>query len=159
MVGVSGMRDERGLTLVELLVAIVILGMILIPLLTIMTGATVRTLANEKGATNLYIAQEVIEKIRMNHGIYKVDRNSDGSERTYCFSKVTGICDGYQPFPSDFEHELMLENNQMIELTVSKVSDHPSFNQVEVVVANTVLDSEGAVKKKNGIEFVTAVKR
>jgi len=153
------MKDERGLTLVELLVAIVILGMVLIPLLTIMTGTTVRTVANEKGATNLYIAQEVMEKIRMNHGIYKVDRDSDGSERTYCFSKVTGICDGYQSLRSDFEHELMIENDQMIELTVSKVIDHPSFNQVEVLVANVRLDDEGVVKKKNGIEFVTAVKR
>ncbi|WP_227936709.1 PilW family protein [Alkalihalobacillus deserti] len=52
------MKDEKGLTLVELLVAIVILGIVLIPLLTIMMGTSVRTASNEKGSTNLYIARK-----------------------------------------------------------------------------------------------------
>ncbi|WP_227936710.1 type II secretion system F family protein [Alkalihalobacillus deserti] len=100
----------------------------------------------------------MIEKVRINAGIYKVDRNSDNSERVYCASEVTRICDGYEPLDFDFESEFKLEKNQMVELTVSE-TDHDSFNQVKVVVANVSMDGEDGIEKKNAIEFVTAVKQ
>ena len=42
------MKNEKGITLVELLVAVVIAGIIIVPLLTIMTGTFTRTIAKKK---------------------------------------------------------------------------------------------------------------
>ena len=42
------MKNEKGITLVELLVAVVIAGIIIVPLLTIMTGTFTRTFVREK---------------------------------------------------------------------------------------------------------------
>ena len=42
------MKNEKGITLVELLVAVVIAGIIIVPLLTIMTGTFTRTMSQEK---------------------------------------------------------------------------------------------------------------
>ena len=42
------MKNEKGITLVELLAAVVIAGIIIVPLLTIMTGTFTRTVSQEK---------------------------------------------------------------------------------------------------------------
>ena len=60
------MKNEKGITLVELLVAVVIAGIIIVPLLTIMTGTFTRTESQEKETEIAYVAQEVMEKIRLN---------------------------------------------------------------------------------------------
>ena len=57
------MKNEKGITLVELLVAVVIAGIIIVPLLTIMTGTFTRTASQEKETQIAYVAQEVMEKI------------------------------------------------------------------------------------------------
>ncbi|WP_332629262.1 type II secretion system protein [Halalkalibacter flavus] len=49
------MRDEKGVTLIELLVAIVIAGIILVPLLTIMTGTFSRTVSQDQDTRNLIL--------------------------------------------------------------------------------------------------------
>ena len=43
------MKNEKGITLIELLVAVVIIGIIIIPLLTIFTGTFSRTSNEFKG--------------------------------------------------------------------------------------------------------------
>ena len=58
------MKNEKGITLVELLVAVVITGIIIVPLLTVMTGTFTRTASQEKETQIAYVAQEVMEKIR-----------------------------------------------------------------------------------------------
>ena len=58
------MKNEKGVTLIELLVAVVIAGIIIVPLLTIMTGTFTRTAAQGKETQIAYIAQEVMEKVR-----------------------------------------------------------------------------------------------
>ena len=58
------MKNEKGITLVELLAAVVIAGIIIVPLLTIMTGTFTRTVSQEKETQIAYVAQEVMEKIR-----------------------------------------------------------------------------------------------
>ena len=60
------MKNEKGITLVELLVAVVIAGIIIVPLLTVMTGTFTRTASQEKETQIAYVAQEVMEKIRLN---------------------------------------------------------------------------------------------
>ena len=42
------MRNEKGITLIELLAAVVIAGIVIVPLLTIMTGTFTRTICQEK---------------------------------------------------------------------------------------------------------------
>ena len=65
------MKNEKGITLVELLVAVVIAGIIIVPLLTIMTGTFTRTVSQEKETQIAYVAQEVMEKIRLQPNIYQ----------------------------------------------------------------------------------------
>ena len=52
------MKNEKGITLVELLAAVVIAGIIIVPLLTIMTGTFTRTASQEKETQIAYVAQE-----------------------------------------------------------------------------------------------------
>ena len=42
------MKNEKGITLIELLAAVVIAGIVIVPLLTIMTGTFTRTISQEK---------------------------------------------------------------------------------------------------------------
>ncbi|WP_428909283.1 type IV pilus modification PilV family protein [Niallia sp. Krafla_26] len=58
------MKNERGITLIELLVAVVISGIIIIPLLTILSGSYTRTIKQGEETQLMYFAQEVIEGIR-----------------------------------------------------------------------------------------------
>ena len=59
------MRNEKGITLIELLAAVVIAGIVIVPLLTIMTGTFTRTISQEKETVIAYVAQEVMEKVRL----------------------------------------------------------------------------------------------
>ncbi|GLB58381.1 type IV pilus modification PilV family protein [Cytobacillus sp. NCCP-133] len=58
------MKNERGITLIELLAAIAISGMIIVPLLTITTGTLNRTASQGEETQLFYFAQEVMEVIR-----------------------------------------------------------------------------------------------
>ncbi|MBM7662315.1 prepilin-type N-terminal cleavage/methylation domain-containing protein [Bacillus mesophilus] len=58
------MKNENGITLIELLAAIVIVGIVLVPLLTVMTGSFTRTVAQGKDTQLSYYGQEVMEIIR-----------------------------------------------------------------------------------------------
>ena len=58
------MEDEKGITLIELLVAVVIAGIVIVPLLTIMTGTFTRTASQGKETQLMYFAQEVMEVVR-----------------------------------------------------------------------------------------------
>ena len=61
------MKNEKGITLIELLAAVVIAGIVIVPLLTIMTGTFTRTISQEKETEIAYVAQEVMEKVRQNN--------------------------------------------------------------------------------------------
>ena len=45
------MKNEKGITLIELLAAVVIAGIVIVPLLTIMTGTFTRTACSRKRNT------------------------------------------------------------------------------------------------------------
>ena len=59
------MKNEKGITLIELLAAVVIAGIVIVPLLTIMTGTFTRTIVRRKQKSR-YVAQEVMEKVGQN---------------------------------------------------------------------------------------------
>jgi prepilin-type N-terminal cleavage/methylation domain-containing protein len=54
------MKNEKGITLIELLVSVVIAGIVIVPLLTIMTGTFTRTASQGKETQLMYFAQEMI---------------------------------------------------------------------------------------------------
>ncbi|WP_100405006.1 type II secretion system protein [Bacillus solitudinis] len=141
------MKNEKGITLVELLVSVVILGMVLVPVLTIMSGTSIRTDNQEKSTSNAYIAQDVMEKVRINEGIYKINRNEDDSAQTFCASNVTEACSGFLNIA--FETELNLNDVQIVEITAEMYSENASFNEVTVSIRDSV----------NRIELVTLVKK
>jgi prepilin-type N-terminal cleavage/methylation domain-containing protein len=155
------MNNQKGVTLIELLVAIVILGIIIVPTLTIMTGTATRTVSQGKETSNAYLAQEVMEKIRINSGDNIVDRNSDGTERYYCYSVIADACNGHQNL--SFIDPLSLRGDEIVEVYVSRYPAEFAFNQVRVVVTSNDKISYGAnsgiVDKENWIELVTVVKR
>jgi len=59
------MKNENGVTLIELLAAVAIIGIVLVPMLTLLTGAFSRTIVQGKESQINYYAQEVIEEARV----------------------------------------------------------------------------------------------
>ena len=94
------MKNEKGITLIELLAAVVIAGIVIVPLLTIMTGTFTRTASQGKETQLMYFAQEVMENVR-NDGY-------DSSKTMYYCSESSG-CD------------LSDDVDDVAEVTVSKI--------------------------------------
>jgi prepilin-type N-terminal cleavage/methylation domain-containing protein len=59
------MKNEKGITLVELLVAVAIFGIVTVPILMLITGTFSRTIIQGKESRINYYAQEVIEEARV----------------------------------------------------------------------------------------------
>ena len=80
---------RKGITLIELLAAVVIAGIVIVPLLTIMTGTFTRTISQEKETELDYVAQEVMEKVRQN--------NTPVLKTSGCWTNISTIsgCDIY----------------------------------------------------------------
>ena len=78
------MKNEKGITLIELLAAVVIAGIVIVPLLTIMTGTFTRTVSQGKETQLMYFAQEVMENVRSD--------GYDSSKTMYYCSESSG-CD------------------------------------------------------------------
>jgi prepilin-type N-terminal cleavage/methylation domain-containing protein len=58
------MRNEKGVTLVELLITVVIAGIIIVPLFTMFTGSFSRTVKQGEDTQFAYYGQQVMEVIR-----------------------------------------------------------------------------------------------
>ncbi|WP_088103717.1 type IV pilus modification PilV family protein [Halalkalibacter urbisdiaboli] len=153
------MQNEKGLTLVELLVSVVILAMVLVPLLTIMSGTSTRTASQARETENAYLAQEIIEKIRMNEGVYKVT-SDDGY---YCSSLNAHVCTGHVPLNPTFEAELQLNEGQVVEIIVIDSPENAQFNEVSVIVRNNdrvmTGPEDGVHDIENRIELATVVRK
>lgn len=57
-------KNEAGVTLVELLVAVAIMSIILVPILTLMSNSYSRTVQQGADSQVFYFAQEIIEEIK-----------------------------------------------------------------------------------------------
>ncbi|GAE34945.1 type II secretion system protein [Halalkalibacter akibai] len=155
------MRDERGFTLVELLAAIVIAGVIIVPLLTIMTGTFTRTMNQDKETNISYVAQEVVEKV-LNHRT-PLERGS------YCFSNMVDVCDGLaisglEALPSPY-NEINTTEDIVVLVEVKAFdpdADISDYNEVFVTVTNEGYivngPSGGVIEKENIVELVTVVR-
>ncbi|MCM3603021.1 prepilin-type N-terminal cleavage/methylation domain-containing protein [Robertmurraya korlensis] len=58
------MNNEKGVTLIELLISVVIAGMVIVPLLLIMTGSFTRTVDQGEDTQLNYYGQQIMETIR-----------------------------------------------------------------------------------------------
>ncbi|MGS2777288.1 type IV pilus modification PilV family protein [Robertmurraya sp. GLU-23] len=77
------MNNEKGVTLIELLISVVIAGMAIIPLLLIMTGSFTRTTEQGRDTQLIYFGQQVMEEIRQN-GFTGSTQNYDCSTTQGC---------------------------------------------------------------------------
>ncbi|WP_066153142.1 prepilin-type N-terminal cleavage/methylation domain-containing protein [Halalkalibacter krulwichiae] len=149
------MKNEKGLTLVELLVAIVIVGIIIVPLLTIMTGTFTRTVSQEKETQIAYIAQEVMEKVRYSTtGTLSVD--------TYCWSNINEQCESHANLPAPYSN-LVIDEPVTVFVKVDPYEHEvDNFYQITVRVEKNSFISSGKAglhEKENKIELVTVVFR
>lgn len=58
------MNNEKGVTLIELLISVVIAGLVIVPLMLIMTGSFTRTTEQGRDTQLIYFGQQVMEEIR-----------------------------------------------------------------------------------------------
>ncbi|MEB1807667.1 MAG: prepilin-type N-terminal cleavage/methylation domain-containing protein [Bacillaceae bacterium] len=156
------LKNEKGLTLVELLAAIMIAGIIIVPLLNIMTGTFTRTVTQQTETQIAYIAQDVMEKIRLNKDPFKVTTAvGDNSTKQLCWSNPETFC-GTNTLPSAFD--ISTTEQVKVVVTVKPYQNLP-FNEVVVEVMSDSFvyggESGTVTKKTNGnrIELVTVVKK
>lgn len=127
------MKNQKGITLIELLAAVVIAGIVIVPLLTIMTGTFTRTASQGKETQLMYFAQAVMETVRQ-------EGYSPSKTMYYC-SENRG-CD------------LSEDGDDNAEVTVTKLDkefDGVLFYEVTVTASSRDITA-------NHVELVTVVK-
>src|SRR5690625_2360440 len=103
------MDNEKGLTLVELLIAITLLGIVLISVITIVTGSLNRTVQHEHESRIQFIAQEMTEKILEDPTLLPENPNN----KTYCWGNPNTYCDSFGGNSSDLYSLLPLNNGSL----------------------------------------------
>ena len=168
------MKNEKGITIVELLAAVVIAGIIIVPLLTIMTGSFTRTMSQEKETKIAYVAQEVMEKIRLHASDIELPANysiiNGKRQMTYClqasdpiYSQKGEAC--IEGLPTDYQTSTFSSSDQYF-ITVHFIEYDPinyqDFYEVTVTVfedTKVVIGGENSTvkDKENSVELVTVV--
>jgi prepilin-type N-terminal cleavage/methylation domain-containing protein len=146
------MKNEKGITLIELLVAVVIAGIVIVPLLTIMTGTFTRTISQEKETRIAYVVQEVMEKVRQN--------KTPALKTSGCWTNISTLigCDSITLLDINSTQDIY------VKAFVNPYHDNPIFNEVEIkVTASTPTKvvngpSDGVKNKNNTISFFAVVK-
>ena len=144
------MKNEKGVTLIELLAAVVIAGIVIVPLLTIMTGTFTRTISQEKETEIAYVAQEVMEKVRQN--------NTPVLKTSGCWTNISTIsgCDSITLLDINTTQDIY------VEAFVNPYHDNPVFNEVKIKVTTPTKvvngPSRGVEDKNNTISLLTVVK-
>lgn len=72
------MQNEKGLTLVEILAALVILGIVLVSVMSFFTQSAKFTSHNNEKLTNIQVAEEIIAEVR--RGTYTSDKRFNKNE-------------------------------------------------------------------------------
>lgn len=127
------MRNEKGMTLVELLVAVVIGGMVIIPLMLVMTGSFTRTTAHGTDTNLAYFGQQVMEKVRRN----------ELATTSYACYKTTGCV----AWNNQTDHTAKVD----VTSTTQTYGTGISFKEVKVVVTSRT-------NSQDKVELVTVVK-
>jgi len=139
------MKNEKGITLIELLAAVVIAGIVIVPLLTIMTGTFTRTISQEKETEIAYVAQEVMEKVRLNVPNTPVDSTDTNylnfklEEKVYCYPSGNPIyvqkgitCN--EELPSAYHPATIGESFLTAEVKKYDSINYPNMLEVKITV-------------------------
>ncbi|MDT8859510.1 type II secretion system GspH family protein [Alkalihalobacillus sp. MEB130] len=143
------MNNEKGMTLIELLVAIVIAGIIVVPLVTLMVSTLTVSQSQGKETNIAYVAQEVMEKV-----VHQTPTLGIGQ---YCWSNMEGQCSGYTLLTNLYSNSAV--HDEVV--VIVRVTDYEGpFHEVTVKVLNetTVSNGSNEVARENEIELVTVVR-
>ncbi|MDC3416977.1 type IV pilus modification PilV family protein [Aquibacillus salsiterrae] len=136
------MRNEKGMTLVELLISIVIVGLIIVPLFVILTGTFTRTVEQGKDTQLAYFGQEIMERIR-------VEGYVDGT------SPTTYYCLNDQGCVTEEDPDITYDAVATITASTPTYTTTPSSLEFYEIKADIVpID-----KQINTLELVTVVKK
>ncbi|OLO40527.1 hypothetical protein BTR23_05925 [Alkalihalophilus pseudofirmus] len=156
MVGCEGMNNQKGITLIELLVTIVILGIIIIPILTLMTNAFTNTVSQGRETQVLYFAQQVIEEARVNS--YPSDMKD---ETIYGTCSPNSSCTEINI--AQLEPPLLAETEVLYEISFSELSDVTYNEERNQLLAGSFFEVEITVKSNapnsRDVSLVTVVKK
>jgi prepilin-type N-terminal cleavage/methylation domain-containing protein len=106
------MKNQKGVTLIELLVAVALLGIVVIPIITMMTGSYTNTVIQGRESKSLYYAQEIIEEARITSfpnglagvSLYGKCTNSGCSEINYTNISVPILTDAETMYRIEFSN-------------------------------------------------------
>jgi prepilin-type N-terminal cleavage/methylation domain-containing protein len=137
------MNNEKGVTLIELLISVVIAGIVIVPMMLIMTGSFTRTTEQGRETQLLYFGQEVMEEIRQNG-------YQPGDPTKYFCKKGEGC----------FAEGNVLDNSEKYDATaviiINEDFEPDDFYEIKVVIESL---THPAKSEESKIELVTAVKK
>ncbi|WP_209121986.1 prepilin-type N-terminal cleavage/methylation domain-containing protein [Alkalihalobacillus sp. BA299] len=150
------MKNQKGVTLIELLVTIVLLGIIVIPFLTLMTDAFTNTVSQGKETQIIYYAQEVIEEAR-------IITYPEGLEGVTIYGTCTTELGCSEIDPNNRMEPILTDTDILYKLVFSNITNvtsdlvrnkelEKSFYEIKVIVESTKPNPKE-------VEFVTVVKK
>lgn len=126
------MNNEKGVTLIELLVSVVIAGMVIVPLLLIMTGSFTRTVEQGEDTQLNYYGQQTMEIIRE-----KGFKSGASPTQYYCQKDqgcVSTVLANYEATVTITEKTVEYNGIQFFEVTAKVVSNDASSLELVTVV-------------------------
>ncbi|WP_078430212.1 type IV pilus modification PilV family protein [Alkalihalobacterium alkalinitrilicum] len=150
------MNNQKGITLIELLVTIVILGIIVIPILTLMTNAFTNTVSQGRETQTLYFAQQVIEEVRVNSYPSALK-----DEIIYGTCSPNSGCTEINI--AQLEPPLLGDTEVLYEISFSELSDVTDDEERNQILAASFFEVEVTVKSNapnsQDVSLVTVVKK
>lgn len=122
--------DQAGVTLVELLIAIAILGIILVPILALITDSSTRTAIQGKESQLIYFAQEIIEEMKAEERPVAQGSGQCSPQAGCRSSLVTGAEAAYEITVDEY---LDSGSSRLAEVRVQVTSLNVVTDQVELV--------------------------
>lgn len=122
--------NQAGVTLVELLIAIAILGIILVPILTLITDSSARTAIQGKESQLIYFAQEIIEEMKAKERPI-AQASGQCSLQAGCRSSL--VTEAEASYVIKVEEYLDSGSSSLVEVRVQVASLNVVADQVELV--------------------------
>jgi prepilin-type N-terminal cleavage/methylation domain-containing protein len=143
-------NNQAGVTLIELLAAIVIMSVIAVPIFTLMTDSSTRTAIQGKESQLQYFAQEIMEEAQNNRTLRGDILTSGGVREGECSSNGGCNLSGGNSLSdpeATYQLEIKLVNHDLGEASGNMVF----FHEIKVTVESTNVVSPS-------IELVTVVR-
>jgi prepilin-type N-terminal cleavage/methylation domain-containing protein len=152
-------NNQAGVTLIELLAAIVIMSVIAVPIFTLMTNSFTRTAMQGKESQLQYFAQEIMEEAQNNESLRENILKSGSVLEGDCSFVADVGCDLSGNSLSDPEATYKLEViNRDIEVMNHDIEDEPSNKKYSYSFHEIIVTVESANVVSPSIELVTVVR-